>query len=186
MFKRCWISPTMNNFVIGKPAYPKWYYALNIGLAYKGIDLSALFQGAAGMDINLLGATYNQVVPFVGNTTIYPIAGNAWAYYPTEGIDTRNSATFPRLTTQSNANNYTNSTFWMKNADFLKLRSLQVGYTLPSAVSEKMQLQKFRVFLTAVNPFVWSSLYRKYRMDPETPAGYPALKSYNLGISFTF
>lgn len=171
---------------IGKPAYPKWYYAFNLGLAYKGIDLSALFQGAAGMDINLLGAAYNQVVPFVGNTTIYPIAGNAWAYYPTEGIDTRNNATFPRLTTQSNANNYTNSTFWMKNGDFLKLRSLQVGYTLPSAVSEKLHLQKFRVFLTAVNPFVWSSFYRKYQMDPETPAGYPALKSYNLGISFTF
>ncbi len=171
---------------IGKPAYPQWYYAFNLGLVYKGIDLSALFQGAAGMDVNLLGAAYNQVVPFVGNTTIYPIAENAWAYYPTEGNDTRNSATFPRLTTQSNANNYTSSTFWMKNADFLKLRSLQVGYTLPSAVSEKMHLQKFRVFLTAVNPFVWSSFYRKYKMDPETPAGYPALKSYNLGISFTF
>jgi len=74
----------------------------------------------------------------------------------------------------------------MKNGDFLKLRSLQVGYTLPSAVSEKLHMQKFRVFLTAVNPFVWSSFYRKYQMDPETPAGYPALKSYNLGISFTF
>lgn len=171
---------------IGKPAYPKLYYSFNLGLSYKGIDVSALFQGASGLDVNLLGAAYNQVVPFVGNTTIYPVAGNAWAYYPTEGIDTRNSATFPRLTTQSNANNYTNSTFWMKNADFLKLRTLQIGYTLPAAVSQKFHMEKFRVFLTAVNPFVWSSFYRQYNMDPETPAGYPALKSYNAGISFTF
>lgn len=171
---------------IGRPSYPKLYYSFNLGLSYKGVDVSALFQGASGLDVNLLGAAYNQVVPFVGNTTIYPTAGNAWAYYPTEGIDTRNTATSPRLTTQSNANNYTNSTFWMKNADFLKLRSLQIGYTLPADVSQKFHMEKFRVFLTAVNPFVWSSFYRQYKMDPETPAGYPALQSYNAGISFTF
>lgn len=171
---------------IGNPSYPSLYYSLNLSLGYKGFDLSALLQGASGLSVNLLGASYNQVVPFVGNTTIYPIAGNAWAYYPNQGIDTRNSASFPRLTTLSNANNYTNSSFWIKKANFLRLRNLQIGYTLPEEIMKRLHLKRLRVFATAVNPVLWSSFYKDYGLDPETPAGYPAIKSYNAGLSLTF
>lgn len=171
---------------IGKPGYPDFYYSFNLAFSYKGFDLSVLFQGASGLNVNLLGGAYNQVVPFVGNTNIYPIAGNAWAYYPEQGIDTRNNATFPRLTTLSNANNYTNSTFWMKKADFLKLRSVQLGYSLPGHIVKDLHLKNLRVFFTAVNPVIWSSFYKEYGFDPETPAGYPGMKSYTAGLSLTF
>ena len=171
---------------IGNPSYPKFYYSFNLSVAYKGFDLSALFQGSAGMSVNLLESSYNQVVPFIGNRTIYPIAGNAWAYYPEKGIDTRNDATFPRLTTESNANNYRNSTFWMKKADFLRLRSVQLRYTVPQHMTEQLHLKQLSVFFTAVNPLLWSSFYKDYGLDPETPAGYPGLKSYNLGLSLNF
>jgi TonB-linked SusC/RagA family outer membrane protein len=171
---------------IGKPTYPSFYYSFNLSASYKGFDLSALFQGATGQNINLLGSAYNQAVPFVGNTTAYPLAGNAWAYYPAQGIDTRNEATFPRLTTQANTNNYTNSTFWMKDAGFLRIRSLQLGYTVADKMAERMHLQKLRIFFTAVNPVLWSSFYKEYGLDPETPAGYPGIKSFNAGVSLTF
>lgn len=171
---------------IGNSSYPKFYYSFNLSLAYKGFDLSCLFQGASGMSVNLLGAAYNQIVPFLGNRTIYPIAGKAWAYYPDQGIDTRNNATFPRLTTISNDNNYRNSTFWLKDASFLRIRSLELGYTLPQKLADAMRLKKLRVMVTAVNPLLWSSFYKEYGLDPETPSGYPGIKSFNAGISLTF
>ncbi|WEK38330.1 MAG: SusC/RagA family TonB-linked outer membrane protein [Candidatus Pseudobacter hemicellulosilyticus] len=171
---------------IGNPGYPKFYYAFNLHVAYKSFDLSALFQGASGLSVNLLGSAYNLAVPFVGNTTIYPLAGNAWAYYPEQGIDTRNSASSPRLTTVSNTNNYTNSTFWMKDASFLRLRNLQLGYSMPEQLVQNLHLQKLRVFVTAVNPVLWSGFYKDYGLDPETPAGYPGIKSWNAGVSLSF
>lgn len=171
---------------IGNPNYPKFYYSFNLSLAYKGFDLSCLFQGASGMGVNLLGAAFNQTVPFLGNRTIYPIAGDAWAYYPDQGIDTRSNATFPRLTTVSNDNNYRSSTFWMKDASFLRVRSFELGYTLPQRMTDAMHLKKLRFMVTAVNPFLWSSFYKEYGLDPETPAGYPGIKSLNAGISLTF
>lgn len=171
---------------IGYPGYPKYYYSFNLGFSFRNFDFAALFQGASGLSVNLLGSAYNQVVPFVGNTTIYPVAGNAWAYYPDQGIDTRNAATFPRLTTVSNANNYTNSTFWMKDASFLRLRSVQLGYNFPESLVRTLHLSKLRVFATAVNPVLWSSFYKEYNLDPETPAGYPGIKSFNAGISLSF
>ncbi|QEC43111.1 SusC/RagA family TonB-linked outer membrane protein [Pseudobacter ginsenosidimutans] len=171
---------------IGNPGYPSFYYSFNLAFTYKNFDLSALFQGASGLSVNLLGSAYNQVVPFAGNTTIYPIAGNAWAYYPDQQIDTRNTANFPRLTTMSNTNNYTNSTFWMKDASFLKLRSLQLGYNLPASLIKNLHLTKLRVFATAVNPVIWSSFYKEYKLDPEAPAGYPGIKSFNAGVSLSF
>lgn len=172
---------------IGNPAYPNLYYSFNLQLSYKGFDLSALFQGASGLSINLLNAgIIQQIVPFVGNASVYPIANNAWAYYPDQGIDTRATATFPRLSTLNNANNYTSSSFWIKSANFLRLRNIQLGYNLPAVMAKKMGMSRLRVFISAVNPVLWSAFYKQYRMDPETPSGYPAIKSYDTGISLTF
>lgn len=172
---------------IGNPLYPSLYYSFNLQVGYKGFDLSVLFQGASGMSSNLIGASYNQVVPFINNIyTVYPIAGNAWAYYPDQNIDTRNTADFPRISTVANENNYRSSTFWMKDAGFLRMRNIMLGYTLPDNVVRKMRLDKLRLFVTAVNPFTISRLLQDYNMDPETPVGYPAIKSYNAGISITF
>jgi len=171
---------------IGNPSAPSLYYSFNAQAAYKGFDLSVLFQGASGNQVNLITAAYNQTVAFVNNTNVYPIAGNAWAYYPSQDIDTRATADYPRLTTKTNNNNYQNSTFWMRNGAFLRLRNVELGYTLPASVLRKMRLDKLRIYASAVNPLTWSYLSKHYNMDPETITGYPGLKSFNAGISLTF
>ena len=171
---------------IGNPNFPSLTYSFNAGVTLKGFDLTALFQGASGNSVNLLSAAYYQSVAFVNNIHVYPIAGNAWAYYPAQGIDTRATATYPRLTTQSNNNNYRSSTFWMKKGDFLRLRNIEFGYNLPASLLAKMHVEKLRIYVNAVNPFTWSSLLSKYNIDPETTSGYTGLKSYNAGISLTF
>jgi TonB-linked SusC/RagA family outer membrane protein len=171
---------------IGNPNYSDFTYSFNLGASYKGFDFSILFQGSSGNDINLLTAAYYQTVAFVNNINVYPIAKNAWAYYPSQGIDTRATADYPRLTTKSNDNNYRNSTFWKKNGDFLRIRNIELGYVLPTSITDRIHVENLRVYLSAVNPMTWSSLTKNYNLDPETTSGYPGIKSLNAGISLNF
>jgi TonB-linked SusC/RagA family outer membrane protein len=169
---------------LGKPAFPELTYSFGGSVTYKGFDLNLLFQGSADETVNLLSS--NQTVPFVNNVTAYANALGAWAYYPAQGIDTRATATFPRLTTLGNANNYRISSFWMKNDNFLRLRNVELGYTFPSRVIKKANISLLRIFVSATNLVTWSSLLKNYNIDPESFNGYPALKCINGGVSVNF
>lgn len=162
---------------IGRSWIPEWTFNFGGKLAWKGFDLEIMFQGVAGVSINLLD-NWNQTVAFIDNGNAYALAKGAWAYYPVQGIDTRATATYPRLTTQSNQNNYRLSTFWLKDGSFVKLRNLELGYTIKEGM---------RVFINGQNLFCISPLLSEYNLDPENASGmYPQLKSFNAGISMTF
>jgi len=125
-------------------------------------------------------------VAYLNNGNAYPLAIGRWAYYPEIGVDTRATATYPRLSTLLNENNYQNSTFWMKNGNFLRLRNVEIGYSLPKPVLEKIHLSNLRIYVSGMNLFTFSKLMKDYDMDPETMSFYPALKSYNAGITIGF
>jgi len=95
---------------------------------------------------------------------------------------------YPRLTTLS-LNNYQNSTFWLGNAAYFRLRNVELSYTLPAAVSSRMAMTNFRVFARGTNLFVLSEL-KKYSVDPERInagiTGYPIFKTVTLGVSCKF
>ena len=173
---------------IGKSAMPTMNYSFGGGLDFKGFDISVFFQGARGSSVNLLGNNIlrAQNVPFVNNGNAYEIAQGAWAYYPAEGIDTRATATYPRLTTNANDNNYINSSFWIKSGNYLRIRNAELGYNFSNTVLSKMHLSKLRAFVNAVNPVTWSSVMKEYNIDPEFNNGYPTIKSYNVGVTATF
>ena len=171
---------------IGRSWVPEWSFAFGGRLAWKGFDLECLFQGLAGVSANLLD-NWEQTVAFVDNGNAYPIARGAWAYYPTEGIDNRANATYPRLTTQGNSNNYRTSSLWIKDASFLKLRNLEIGYTWTADPAEKSGIQAVRCFVNGQNLLTVSPLMQEWGRDPENLSGlYPALKSINAGVSVTF
>ncbi|HEX6429434.1 MAG TPA: hypothetical protein VF008_17200, partial [Niastella sp.] len=136
--------------------------------------------------IDILSSTWYHSVAFVNNTNVYPVAGNAWAYYPDQGIDTRASADYPRLTTKASDNNYRSSTFWIKKGGFLRLRNAELGYNLPALALKMLHVDKLRLYVSAVNAFTWSDVEKHYDIDPETPSGYPGMKSFNAGITLTF
>ena len=171
---------------IGKSPIPEFNYSFGASVNYKAFDLSVFFQGASGASVNLLSSAASQVEPFVNNTNAFAIAKGAWAYYPDQGIDTRATATYPRLTTVTNNNNYRTSSFWMKSADYLRIRDIELGYTFNSTLISKVGLSKCRLFINSENPVTWSKLLTDYNIDPETSSGYPSLKSLNVGISATF
>lgn len=170
---------------IGKSAYPEWYYSFGGKIGWKGFDLEVLFQGAAGASVNLLD-NWNQTVAFVDNGNAYEIAKSAWAYYPAEGIDTRATARFPRLSTQSNENNYQTSSLWIRSADYLKLRNLELGYNFNTVKLQKAGIENLRIYLSGHNLLTFSGLMRNYNLDPEGFGYYPTVRSYNVGVSITF
>ena len=172
---------------IGRSWVPEWSFAFGGRLAWKGFDLECLFQGVAGVSANLLDSNWNQMVAFVDNGNAYSVAKGAWAYYPTEGIDNRAGATYPRLTTQGNSNNYRTSSLWIKDASFLKLRNVELGYTFRTDDADKRGIKAFRCFVNGQNLLTICPVTKEYNLDPENLSGlYPALKSVNAGVSVTF
>jgi len=171
---------------IGKSPFPELYYSFGANLKYRAFDFKIFFQGTEGSSVDILSNANTQIEAFVNNGNVFPIAQGAWAYYPEEGIDTRAGATYPRLTTKANTNNYRTSSFWEKSGDFLKLRNVELGISLPQKALLRAHIRQLRIFLNAENLVTWSSLLRNYHFDPEAIAGYPDLKSYNAGLSVTF
>lgn len=171
---------------IGGSDCPNLTYALTATAEYNGFDFRVLFQGVASREVNILNAARNKVIAFENNGNAYAIAKNRWAYYPEQNIDTREYASYPRLSTKNNNNNYRNSTFWMKNGNFLRMRNIEVGYNLTKDTLKKLRLSQARIFISGINLLTWSSLSKNYDMDPESLSGYPALKSYNIGVIISF
>lgn len=139
---------------------------LNVGLAYKNFDFEALFQGQFNRDINLSNNVMAQ--PFIHGNAVNEIALED---------------DFPALSL-SNMNNYQSSTYWVRNGDFVKLRSVELGYTLPEELLLGLRMKKARFFLRGVNVLTLSDW--EYS-DPEVAyIGYPPMKSYLLGVNIDF
>jgi len=164
---------------------PKMQYSFTLGLQYRGFDISALIHGISGRDVSLMGVPI-QTIAFRDNGNIYEIASGRWAYYPDQNIDTRNTAQYPRLSLLDNNNNYLNSTLWTKNGDYIKLRSLELGYSFSPKALKLMGISKARISLIGINLLTFSELLQKYNMDPDALSGYPSIKSYNIGLNITF
>ena len=171
---------------VGHPAYPSLVYSFGGSLSFAGFDVQVFFTGTEGADVNILAAAPTQTEAFVNNGNIFSLAATPWAYYPAQGIDTRKTATYPRLTTTGNNNNYRTSTFWIRSGDFLRLHNVELGYDFAKSLLKRSKIGSLRLSVSAVDAVTWSTLLKHDHMDPETLAGYPALKSYNLGLSVTF
>lgn len=169
---------------IGDPAYPTLTYSFGGKLEYKGFDFNIMFRGAYGASVNLMDYG-SQFIAFTDNRNVYPVAQGAWAYYPEQGIDTRATATYPRLTAENNDNNYRASSFWVKNNDFLRIQYMELGYSFTDRILKSKKLSELRLFINATNPVTWSNMLKNYDMDPESNYGYPALKSFSVGVSLT-
>ena len=166
---------------IGNPAYPSLSFSLGAQATFMGFDLSFLLTGSAGSTVNLLD--YAEWKPFLNYGNAFEWAKGAWVYYPEAGLDTRATATFPRLSTGQNDHNYRSSSFWVKDNAYVRLQEVELGYTLPL----KGAIRQLRLCVTGYNLLTLSSLLARYHMDPETVNyGYPASKAVNLGLQIAF
>lgn len=161
---------------IGKSWIPELTASLGAKLMFKGFDFSFLFQAVGNVSYNLLDNPHTKA--FVDNANVFGIAKNAWVYYPEQGIDNRATASYPRLTTQGNENNYRTSSMWIVDAGYIKLRNVEFGYQFKRGP---------RLYVSGQNLLTFSPLKRKYNLDPESPNGYyPAIRSVSAGVTITF
>lgn len=159
---------------------PEISYGINFDFGYKAFDLNIGGYGFANRSVN----TYNeQTYAFNGGfNNVSSLALGRWAYDPAQGIDTRETATYPRLTLGSNASNTQASTFWYKNGGFFRISNISLGYTIDRAKTAMAGIDKVRFYLAVSNPFVIDSIYE----DPETIGNWPLARVYKIGINFNF
>lgn len=155
---------------IGNPGLPNLMAGLHTGLKFKAFDLDLMFQGVTGNTVYLGG---NYFHAFQGNGQIAPIALGRWTLQNAE------TATYPRLSSKDNLNNYQFSSFWQRDGSFVKLRSAEVGYTLPDGFAKRVKINSARVFVNGTNLFSWDKI--PYG-DPESLTGYPVLRTLTTGV----
>lgn len=154
---------------------PRYTYGVNLGASYKGFDLSMMLQGVLKVDVytrNMLKATTSQAGNFL------KIHEDAWT---ADNPD----ASFPRLLT--NTQNYVSSTYWISSGAYLRLKSVQLGYTIPSALMNKAGFSRFRIYVSGQNLLTFSGLNSS--IDPEAPSDnryYPQVKTYTFGCNLDF
>src|SRR5690606_30741549 len=162
---------------IGKQHYPEMTLALNGGIIFRGFNLDVFLQGITNRSVYLNNYLFR---PFVDHANILSWA--AEGYWTPEN---HASATFPRLTTEPSANNYHPSTFWVRDANILRLRNVELGYTFSSELIQRLRLSTLKLYVSGLNLFSWSDL--NVDVDPETlSAGYPVMKTYSAGITVKF
>lgn len=170
------ITEANDRTVIGS-TIPRYTYSAMINLDYKGFDLGIFFQGVGKVDGYL--------------------AGNAaWAYYSGGKIQKWQTdhwtpdnldASYPRLTS-TYTNNQQASSFWIKSGAYLRLKNIQIGYTLPQRWVGKIGAKNVRIYLSGENLFTCHNFYDGW--DPESPVGagtyYPLIKTYSFGLDIKF
>lgn len=164
---------------IGHPTVPEIIYGFGGTVGYKDFDFSFFFQGAERTSFFI---NSEDISPFViegrsQNGLLNAVAQDHWSE---ENRDPY--AFWPRLSSTQIDNNNQLSTWWMRDGSFLRLRTLELGYSLPLHLSERFGIRNLRVYATGNNIAVWSSFDL---WDPEMGGrglGYPIQSQFNLGI----
>lgn len=166
---------------IGKPNLPQTVLGTTFGIEYKGFSLNVLFQGS--FDYSYRVATAG-VIPFQAN--LQQSALGRWT------PETAATATFPRLSNNlagpsspSNA-----SSFWLVDAKYIRLKSVDLGYRLPKKWLSAVKLNSARIYLSGFDLYTWAN-FDLYAQDPEiaslgSAGTYPVQKVYNLGVQIGF
>ena len=157
-------------------AYPDFSMSLSLGFSYKGLFMNAMLQGVAG---------YKQQI-----NELYTLESGSLQrfqrYHLTDTWTEDNpDAAYPRIKFASkNDNNRRESDFWIRNCNYLRLRSLTIGYALPAKLLQKKKINSVSIALQGSNLFTISSL--ENGIDPESLRGYPIQRSYGLTLNFGF
>lgn len=176
------VTDAQDRVAIGNPYNPEIVYGFGTSIGYKGIDLSLFFQGTSNMDFMLSGTGMYPFLESLGRASVLEYAVDRWSpENPSQNV------LYPRLTYGDNPNNYQASTWWQKNAGYLRLKSAELGYTLPKTWTSKAKIGALRVYVTGLNVFTWSEF--KY-WDPELGSGngarYPIQRNFSVGININF
>jgi TonB-linked SusC/RagA family outer membrane protein len=162
--------------------FPKTTFGLTLNLGWNHFDLTGFFQGAANVQNIITGAELGQNGNAVGKPTAALL--NSWT-------PSNPNADFPRLWINYSQNDpgANPSSFWVRNASYVRLKNLQLGYNLPKRLTDALHIQKLRIYYSGQNILTFTKFYSW--VDPEAPSGesgydYPQVKINSIGLNVTF
>jgi hypothetical protein len=172
---------TLDQVPLGYPTSPEIVYGFGFSMGWKGFDFSSFFQGLGRESFWM---DFDATAPFIGNHQLLKAyADNHWSE------DNRDEyALWPRLSyssTTGNSNNDETSTWFMRNGAFLRWKSAELGYTLPTQLTERIHVKQTRVYLSGTDLLVWSPFKL---WDPEmgdNGLGYPVQRVINVGVQIS-
>ncbi len=179
-----------DKFPIGHDKMPSMFYGLNLSASYKGVDLTVFLQGAAGHEIEM-GDMFKQ--PFVQEGL-----GNAADFWmdrwhredPYDPSSKWVAGSMPAVRPTSFSSNSAMSTYTLLKQDYLRLKSLEVGYTFPKVWTKKVGIENLRAYVNGFNLLTFTRGGLMKYIDPESDNGamqyYPQMKSFNFGVNLSF
>ena len=176
---------------LGHGATPRMYYGLNMSGEYKGFDLTVFFQGAAGHDIYVSGDILD---PFIqqGLGNGLAIMTDRWHREdPTDPYSKWIPGYMPAARVAGVADNRSSNSWSLHNANYLRLKTLELGYTLPKALTKKAAIDRVRFYINCNNLLTFTKRDGLMKnVDPESNSSgmryYPQMKTYNFGVNVTF
>jgi hypothetical protein len=175
------ISPEYDRQLLGG-SLPRYLYGANLKLDYKNFDFSVVVQGVGYQNTRIGGL---MITPLVANWGHMPklIDGTSWSKYNTD--EQNLAAKYPRLTYTNQGSNYAMSDYWLINGGYLRLKNITLGFNLPQNLTQKIHLQRVRIYGSASDIFTIDNFPKGW--DPEVAqSGYPITSSYIFGLSVTF
>jgi hypothetical protein len=162
------IRPDYNNI-------PLFQGGLVLGAQYKNFDLSILFQGAAGAKQYVSAGEMGDIGNFFSD-----IYENRWSI-------TNPSSEHPRIAERGNQYYSGGNTYWFRSRDYIRLKNLEIGYSIPSSILSKFKMSNLRLYFNGLNLVTWDKLKV---LDPEsdntTGQYYPQARVINAGLTVTF
>ncbi|MDO4782257.1 MAG: TonB-dependent receptor [Capnocytophaga felis] len=175
---------------------PRYNYGVNIDMKYKGIDFSIFLQGTGKRDLDLRSVYFRGA-----NTGMWQAAGfvEHLDYFRPEGTNSplgaNTDAYYPRPLFSGSDKNFQAQTRWLQNGAYLRIKNIQLGYTFPTDIMQKIGVDKLRIYVSAENVATFTKLSRIF--DPEVISGgrwgdgeygkiYPLSRVISTGLTLTF
>lgn len=187
------VITTLDQVPIGYPTTPEIVYGFGFSYGYKQFDISAFFQGSGRSSFWISPSATAPFVPYHYNDseqnsgTIFTnqlLKAYADSYWSEEKRDLY--ALWPRLSTYPIQNNTVSSTWFMRNGSFMRLKQVEMGYTLPENLVKRLGMSDMRLYANATNLFTWS----KFKLWDVEMAGnglrYPIQKVFNVGLTLSY
>jgi hypothetical protein len=172
---------------IGYPSTPEINYGFGLSAGYKKFDVSVFFQGLGRRSFWI---DPGKMTPFARSTADEMILENGLAKFIADDYWSEQNqnihAAWPRLSNYAINNNNQTSTWWMRNGNFLRFKSAEIGYTVPQALANRIKLNSCRFYLSGTNLLLFSKFNLWDIEMGSSGLGYPLQRVFNVGLNVNF
>ncbi|GGH08197.1 TonB-dependent receptor [Sphingobacterium alkalisoli] len=173
--------------VVGATRRPNLIYGIGASASWKGLDVNFHLQGAGKSSFYTYGKTVYAFSEGEWGQVMKGMMGeNRWISADISGDPATEdpNASYPRLSFGANPNNFRESTYWLRDGQYIRLKTVDIGYSIPKHLANRIKTNNIRIFLVGTNLLTWS----KFKLwDPELASArgedYPPAKSFTLGLS---